>query len=60
LVAKKVGAALDNGLKVILCVGELLAEREANHTQEVIVNQLKPCLGMYHYYNTLVLLLAIF
>jgi triosephosphate isomerase len=44
MVGKKTGLALDTGLKVILCVGELLAEREANQTQEVIASQLKPCL----------------
>jgi triosephosphate isomerase len=49
MVGKKTGLALDTGLKVILCVGELLAEREANQTQEVIASQLKPCLGTYIY-----------
>ena len=40
LIAKKVVAALDAGLKVILCVGELLTEREAGNTQDVVRRQL--------------------
>ena len=32
--------ALDAGLDVILCVGETLAEREAEHTTEVVNGQL--------------------
>lgn len=38
---KKVAAALRHSLKVVFCVGETLAEREANKTLEVIENQLK-------------------
>ena len=38
---KKVAAAMRHGLKVIFCVGETLAEREAGKTLEVIENQLK-------------------
>ena len=34
-------AALDAGLKVMACVGETLAEREANRTQEVVEGQLR-------------------
>jgi hypothetical protein len=33
-------AALDAGLSVILCVGELLTEREAGHTLEVVYRQM--------------------
>jgi triosephosphate isomerase (TIM) len=40
LVARKFSAALARGLTPILCVGELLAEREAGRTQEVIGRQL--------------------
>ena len=39
-VALKVRQALDAGLDVILCVGELLEEREAGQTEEVIRRQL--------------------
>ena len=35
-VAQKVRQALDAGLDVILCVGELLEEREAGQTEEVV------------------------
>jgi len=40
LIAKKVQAALAAGLKVILCVGELLAEREAGKTNDVVETQI--------------------
>ncbi len=38
-VAKKLRAALRDGLTPIVCVGELLAEREAERTAEVLVRQ---------------------
>lgn len=41
---RKVKRALQEGLKVILCVGESLSEREAEKTEEVLQNQLKACL----------------
>jgi triosephosphate isomerase len=41
LINKKVTAAVGGGLLPILCVGELLAEREASQTNEVITRQLK-------------------
>ena len=40
LVARKTRAALDAGLAVVLCVGETLAEREAERTTEVVNGQL--------------------
>ena len=40
LLNKKAKAALANGLKVIFCVGELLAEREAYQTETVLDRQL--------------------
>ena len=40
LLNKKAKAALAAGLKVIFCVGELLAEREANQTDAVLDRQL--------------------
>jgi len=40
LVGKKVGLALSTGLRVIACVGEQLADREANRTFDVIAPQL--------------------
>jgi triosephosphate isomerase len=39
LLNKKAKAALAAGLKVIFCVGELLTEREANHTEGVLDRQ---------------------
>jgi len=41
IVNKKVKAALGNGLKPILCVGERLEEKEAGKTQEVISRQVE-------------------
>ncbi|KIJ96911.1 hypothetical protein K443DRAFT_681924 [Laccaria amethystina LaAM-08-1] len=41
LTATKTRAALDAGLKVILCIGETLQEREAGKTAEVCEEQLK-------------------
>ena len=38
---RKVRAAIQYGLSPILCVGELLAEREANRTNEVVERQLR-------------------
>ncbi|KAI9222134.1 triose phosphate isomerase [Blastocladiella britannica] len=41
-VAKKTKFAVANGIKVIACIGEKLAEREANNTLTVIDAQLQP------------------
>lgn len=40
-VNRKVKAALNVGLRVILCVGETLEENEAGHTEAVVSRQLK-------------------
>ena len=44
-VNKRVRAALDGGLKVILCCGELLAEREQGIMEEIVGKQVKVALG---------------
>ena len=44
-VNKRVRAALDAGLKVILCVGELLEQREQGITEEICGMQTKVALG---------------
>lgn len=44
-VNKRTRAALAEGLKVILCVGETLAEREAGITSEIVSMQLKVALS---------------
>jgi len=41
LVAEKYTAAHSSGLKPILCIGELLEEREAGQTEAVVARQLK-------------------
>ncbi len=41
LVGKKVTAALSGGLLPILCVGELLAERDAGQTEQVVERHLR-------------------
>jgi len=46
IVAEKTRAALDAGLRVILCVGETLAEREAGRTQQVVEAQLQAVVAL--------------
>jgi len=46
LVARKFAAAQSKGLVPILCVGEQLAEREADHTEAVIARQLDAVLEL--------------
>ena len=46
LVARKFAAVLAAGLTPILCVGELLAEREAGRTFEVVDRQLDAVLDL--------------
>jgi triosephosphate isomerase len=46
IVAEKFKAAQDAGLTPILCVGELLAEREANQTEVVVARQLDAVLNL--------------
>ncbi|UCC99184.1 MAG: triose-phosphate isomerase [Phycisphaerales bacterium] len=41
LINKKVTAAINGGLLPILCVGELLSEREASRTNDVVTRQLE-------------------
>lgn len=41
LIADKVAHALEQGLKVIACIGETLQEREAGKTEEVVFRQTK-------------------
>lgn len=42
---RKVQAALSSGLEVILCLGELLAERQSNQTETVLEKQLSGSLA---------------
>ena len=44
-VAEKTEYALSKGLKVILCVGETLEQRESDQTFDVISKQVKPVAG---------------
>jgi len=46
LVARKFAAAIARGLTPILCVGELLAEREASQTQDVVGRQLEAVVSL--------------
>jgi triosephosphate isomerase len=41
LINKKVAAAISSGLLPVLCVGELLEERKADKTSEVVTRQIK-------------------
>ena len=45
LIGRKVRRAREAGLRVILCVGERLEEREAGRASEVVAGQLRGCLG---------------
>ncbi len=45
LIGRKLGRAMDAGLRPILCVGEQLAEREAGHATEVVEGQLRGALA---------------
>ena len=40
LLTEKTTAALENGLNIIFCIGELLQEREADKTRDVIATQM--------------------
>ena len=46
LVARKFGAAQSRGLMPILCVGEQLADREADRTEDVVARQLDAVLEL--------------
>jgi triosephosphate isomerase len=48
LINKKVLATIGGGLLPILCVGELLAERDAGQTEQVVERQLKAGLAGLH------------
>ena len=45
LINKKIQTALKHKLKVILCIGETLEERESNKTMDVIKTQIEGCLN---------------
>lgn len=45
LIGEKVGYALGSGISVIACIGELLSEREAGKTQEVVFRQIAAISG---------------
>ena len=40
IINRKTRASISGGLHVILCVGELLSERQANHTEDVLDRQM--------------------
>ncbi len=45
LVNRKLARALDSGLRPIVCVGELLADRDAGRAEEVVTGQVRACLA---------------
>ena len=56
--------ALSAGINVIACIGELLSEREAGKTQEVVFRQMKAIAGKsfsvkFYLENTLIIWLNI-
>ncbi|WFD40970.1 triose-phosphate isomerase [Malassezia japonica] len=54
-VAEKTKAALENGLKVILCVGESLAQREAGDSVKVVIGQLEAAAKSINDWNNVVI-----
>ena len=46
MVAKKVGKCLENGVSVVLCIGEQKADRESGNTNNILTQQLDPVLGV--------------
>ena len=57
-VGKKTAHALECGLKVILCVGETLAQREANITLNVITDQLAAVKAVVNDWSNIVIACA--
>lgn len=55
MIQKKVQKALQSGLKVVLCVGELLEERESGRAKEVVRTQLKSALESLETLDSLVI-----
>jgi triosephosphate isomerase len=49
MINKRVRGAAASGLTPILCIGETLAEREADQTLTVLENQLRSCLAQLDY-----------
>jgi len=45
LINRKLARALESGLRPILCVGELLADRDAGHAEDVVATQVRGCLA---------------
>jgi triosephosphate isomerase len=45
LISKKLGRALEAGLRPIVCVGEQLEEREAGRAEAVVADQVRGCLS---------------
>jgi triosephosphate isomerase len=55
VIDKKMKAAVENGLKPILCVGERLEENEAGRTEEVLTQQLMASINRLYYLSGLVI-----
>jgi len=53
--AEKVQLAEANGLKVIFCIGELLEERKAGHTDEVCARQMKAIIPVVKSWDNIVI-----
>jgi triosephosphate isomerase len=45
LINRKLARALDSGLRPILCVGELLEDRDAGRAEDVVAAQVRACLA---------------
>lgn len=53
-IAEKIALAEANGLKVVFCIGELLEERKAGHTDEVCARQVKAVIPVVKNWDNIV------
>lgn len=51
MIAEKVKVALSSGMRVILCIGESEAQREASETNQIVEAQLEKCLESLKSFN---------
>jgi triosephosphate isomerase (TIM) len=58
IVLEKLLMLMDNGIKPILCIGETLEQRDADKTEQVILEQLEGCLRNVHLYSPQDLMIA--
>jgi len=55
VIAKKIAISLQNGVKVIACIGEKLSERESGQTFEVVKSQLQTLISSVNDWSNIVI-----